>query len=260
MNNAMLPSLERKFFTITKYFMMFTAILALLVAIGAAIFGLVNLNATADTAIQEPKPAYGTLKEQKAQRKHDVDNAKKAAVEPSPEAQEAPPQNPDNIPLEFMEQMTRIEISLKTFARNASQLEPSNNTRAKIYKRATAFGSLMPARDVLNILEAQTKNLEADTARIRNLAHDDPEYITWAEFLTFFYTAIADDLARQEREIAAAKLRADARRLLGMTSLYVAGGSFGGFIGLMIYLAILGIEKNSYLILGILQRHTETNG
>ncbi len=259
MKNAMLPSLERKFFTITKYVMMFAAILALIFAIGAAVFGLVNLNATADTAVKEPKPSYGALKDAKAQRKHDMENAKKAAVQPSPEVQEAPPQNPDNIPLEFMEQMTRIEISLKTFARNASQLEPSNNTRAKIYKRATMFGSLMPTKDVLNVLEAEAKNLEADAARIRNLTHDDPEYITWAEFLTFFYTTIAEDIARQENEIAAAKLRAAERRLLAMNSLYAAGISFGAFIGLMIYLAILGIEKNSYLILSILQPHDETN-
>lgn len=259
MNKTLPKGIMRNFLSITHCFFIIIAAFALICAISAAIYGLINLNASVDTTINKPNPSYEELKKQKNLRKEQVDKALKSAAEPAPEIQETTPQNPDNIPLEFMEQMTRVEISLKTFARNANQMEPSNNTRAKIYKRSENFNPIMTAKDVLDRLEREAKYLESDAPRIRTLPRNASDYITWAEFLTFFFDSIQNDIMQQQMAINAQKIRAAEKRVQAMLALTVAGWSFGAFLVFTMYLAVLSIEKNSFLILkNLFEQDVET--
>ena len=178
-------NIERKFFLIVKYFILTVTFLCLIAAIGGGVVGSYKFLRRVDTSLKQPKVEYEDLIRAKQEHKNDTGQGKPEEIPPG-EKQQPPSRKSDEIPLEYLEILTRIEILLKSFALKADQQEPTNNTRLMIYKKAATLGKHIPVVETLKLLEAECKKLESDAARIKLLLPDDMERILWTEFLDFF--------------------------------------------------------------------------
>ena len=137
------------------------------------------------------------------------------------------------------------------WANATGQAKPSNDARTNIYKYAAALKEHFPIAETLQKLDAECRKFVADAERVRLLSPNDMEYITWGEFLTFFFQELQLNINRQLAAIARQKAQCVAENAQGVLILTVAGASFGVFILFTMLLAILRIENNSYEILNI---------
>jgi hypothetical protein len=229
MNETSNSSVERKFFTITRYFLTAVSVLAMLAAIAGGAVGCYKYLQQVDTSIKPPQVDYEELKRKKQEEKQSKP-APKDAVKSS-----------NDIPVEYLEIMTRIEILLKMFAKTTEQVEPSDNTRTKIYRLAASVEHI-PTAYTLKNLEAECKKLEADALRIKMLPLDDAERITWGDFLAFFFDALNSNIARQRASIRQQDQHIQDENRLGLALLQGAGVCFGVSI---LMLVLVGIENNS---------------
>ena len=252
MNYQTNSSIERKFFALSRYFLMTVAIIALVVAIGGGIVGLFKYLQQVDTTIKPPMVSYTELKLDKQKK-----NQPKPVVEA--QAQQAPSttKNSEDIPLEYLEIMTRIEKSLKSFAKETGQNEPSDNTRTIIYRKAKALEKYFSISDTLKNLEAESKNLETDAPRIKLLPSADAEIITWAEFLDFFFQKKSSSIAQQFAAIEQDRVRVAQDNALGNIILMAAGVGLAVFVCFTLMLGVLSIEKNAYQIYELLHPKTD---
>ena len=251
MNNKL--SIERKFFALSRYFLMAIAIIAVMIAIGGGIVGLAKYLQQVDTTVKPLHVSYNELKLDKQKKNQPV------IVEETP-TQQAPAvtKTTNGIPLEYQGIMTRIEKALKDFAKETGQKEPSSNTQTLIYREATALEKFFSINNTLKNLEDESNKLVADAPRIKLLSSTDAEVITWAEFLDFFFEQKRASITQQLIAIEQDKVRVAQDNAMGNLILIGAGIALAIFVCFTLMLGVLSLEKNSYQIHELLKSKTGT--
>lgn len=247
--------IERKFFKINQIFFFVITSICLLTAIGGLVYGLNLHGAKANEKFNQPTPSYAQLKAEKAQEKATAEQRKAHLEARSGQSGEnAAPANPEAIPAEYLDLLNSIEKSIVSFAGKANQKAPSDRLRFLIYKSADRFSPPFTVEGLLRQLDVEAKALDADAERIRGLGQTAPDYITWAIFLENFFFQIEKDINIQTKRIAnERKLAADKNELSNYV-LYGAGAAFATFIFFTMFLVILSMEKNTYILRQIQER------
>ncbi|MBG3878832.1 hypothetical protein FVW20_17965 [Desulfovibrio oxamicus] len=245
-------SLERKFFKIANVFMMIVASLALLSAIGGAIYGLMLQSSHVNSTITQPTANYSALKadktNQKARKQARAEAATAAPGKPATPEFGAKAEEEEAIPPDAREVLNRIESSIDKFALKTGQPRVQDKLRSNIYHAAKEFERFVPISKTLAALETEAKALETDADSIAQLQKTDEEYIEWPEFLSFFFNAYKKNINSQLQAIEQAKAEAEIRKAKSVVVFMWAGGSFGSFIFTTIILLLFSIDKNIYTI------------
>lgn len=241
--------MERKFFKINQMFFMVITSLSLLGAVGCLIYGLSLRNATANDTITQPTPTYEQLKRDKAAEKAENERSKTQRDAQAAQPGERMPQaNPEAIPAEHLDVLNSIEKSLVSFSQKSNQISPPDKIRFRIFKRADGYSKYLSAAGLLRQLNAEAKALEADAERIKSMPSTDPEYITWALFLDHFFTQAEENILEQRRNIEEENAKAERKRLMSNWVLYGAAAAFNIFILFTMFLVILSMERNTYML------------
>lgn len=247
--------IERKFFKINQLFFFGITSISLLVAIGCLVYGLNLHGAKANEKFTQPTPSYGQLKADKAQEKAAAERRKSQQEARGAQSDEtAPPVNPEAIPAEYLDLLNSIEKSVVSFAHKASQKVPSDRLRFLVFKAAERYSPYFTVDGLLRQLDVEAKALDADADRIRALPQTAPDYITWSLFLDNFFAQIDKDIEQQKLRIATERANAAEKNLLSTVVLYGAAGAFGVFIFFTMFLVILSMEKNTYILRQIQER------
>ena len=247
--------IERKFFKINQVFFFVITSICLLAAIGGLVYGLNLHGAKANEKFNPPTPSYAQLKAEKAQEKANAEK-RKAQLEArgAQSGETAAPVNPEAIPAEYLDLLNSIEKSIVSFAGKANQKAPSDRLRFLIYKSADRFSPPFTVDGLLRQLDVEAKALDADADRIRGLGQTAPDYITWPVFLENFFWQIEKDINAQNKRIAEERKIATEKNILSNYVLYGAGAAFGTFIFFTMFLVILSMEKNTYILRQIQER------
>lgn len=247
--------IERKFFKINQIFYFVVTSLCLLAAIGGLVYGLNLHGAKANETFNPPTPSYAQLKAEKAQEKANAEK-RKAQLEArgAQSGENAAPVNPEAIPAEYLDTLNSIEKSIVSFAGKANQKAPSDRLRFLIYKSAARFSPPFSVDGLLRQLDVEAKALDADADRIRALGQTAPDYITWAVFLENFFMQIEKDIEIQANRIAKERELAAQKNILSNLVLSGAAAAFGAFIFFTMFLVILSMEKNTYILRQIQER------
>ena len=141
-----------------------------------------------------------------------------------------------------------------SFANKANQKVPSDRLRFLVFKTADRYSPYFPVSSLLRQLDVEAKALDADADRIRALPQSAPDYITWAIFLENFFLQVDKDIDLQKMRIARERENAAEKNLLSKIVLYAAAAAFGVFIFFTMFLVILSMEKNTYILRQIQER------
>ena len=247
--------IERKFFKINQLFFFVITSLSLLVAIGCLVYGLNLHGAKATEKFSQPTPSYNQLKADKAQEKAAAERRKtQQEARAAQTGESAAPVNPEAIPAEYLDVLNSIEKSVVSFANKANQKVPSDRLRFLVFKTADRYSPYFPVSSLLRQLDVEAKALDADADRIRALPQSAPDYITWAIFLENFFLQVDKDIDLQKMRIARERENAAEKNLLSKIVLYAAAAAFGVFIFFTMFLVILSMEKNTYILRQIQER------
>ena len=248
---------ERKFFKISQFFFFVVTSISLVTAFGLGLYGLYLHNASPQERFTQPTPSYERLKRERAQAKAAVEQAKAQQQAPAtPQGDKTPPANPEAIPAEYLDVLNSIEKSIVSFANKAQQLSPGNKLRFRIYKAATQYTAHFSVSSLLAQLDVEAKALEADADRIRALPQTAPDYITWALFLDDYFAQIDSSIAAQRRSIAQEREQVMLKKAQSGVVFYTAAIALGVFIFFTMFLVVLSMEKNTY-VLSCIQENLE---
>ena len=181
--------LEHSFLGIAHAFFMLLTGVTLVAAIVAGIWGGIQLRQKASTDIAAASPTYQQFLEKKAREKAEAARVEKkgAANAPSVSGQPRPSAVPrDTIPAEFLPVLNDIEASLTRFSQIVNEHVPEN-IRKQIYDKAVRLQGVMPVSRILADCQTQSAALASDAPRMASLDPGDADYVTWQEFLTFFF-------------------------------------------------------------------------
>jgi hypothetical protein len=252
-------NVERKFFKISQQFFFIITSVSLAIAVGCFFYALHLYTATPKEKISQPTPSYTDLLAKKAreaaaaERQKARQEARKEAA-PTSNAEPAPPKNPESIPAEYLDTLNSIEKSIVSFANKARQVAPSDKLRFRIYKAAERYTAYVAIPALLQQLDAEAKKLEADAERIRSLQQSAPDYITWAEFLDNFFEQIDINIAEQEKNINIEKEQVRLKKAFSYFIFYTAAVAFCVFILFTMFLVIISMERNTYILRSIHER------
>ena len=235
---------ERKFFKISQFFFFVVTSISLVTAFGLGLYGLYLHNASPQERFTQPTPSYERLKRERAQAKAAVEQAKAQQQAPAtPQGDKTPPANPEAIPAEYLDVL-------------------NNKLRFRIYKAATQYTAHFSVSSLLAQLDVEAKALEADADRIRALPQTAPDYITWALFLDDYFAQIDSSIAAQRRSIAQEREQVMLKKAQSGVVFYTAAIALGVFIFFTMFLVVLSMEKNTYVLRCIqenLEKHPDAD-
>ena len=234
---------ERKFFKISQFFFFVVTSISLVTAFGLGLYGLYLHNASPQERFTQPTPSYERLKRERAQAKAAVEQAKAQQQAPAtPQGDKTPPANPEAIPAEYLDVLNKL--------------------RFRIYKAATQYTAHFSVSSLLAQLDVEAKALEADADRIRALPQTAPDYITWALFLDDYFAQIDSSIAAQRRSIAQEREQVMLKKAQSGVVFYTAAIALGVFIFFTMFLVVLSMEKNTYVLRCIqenLEKHPDAD-
>lgn len=225
--------------------MLIVATLAILGAVGGALYALVLDSASVSHKISQPSVSFADMKTEKATLKNlqadDTESAKEL-----PQKQEEEVQDEDAIPPELLPVLNEIEASIANFAKKTKQPAPKERLRINIYKAANSYVNFFSAETILAKLQSEAKLLESDSERFANMTKSDVEYIGWYDFLSYFFDKFGIEIEGQIEKIQAEEARVAEGKIKAKLLYAYAAGSFGAFILVTIILLLFSIDRNIY--------------
>lgn len=221
---------EKKFLFIAHIVVMALALVAFLAAVGGAIWSVVLMNQSVPTEMTVPKPTYSDFK---AQRTTVKDKAQTLA--PSNDAEYEKYKNL---------YINDIEASLFRFSQSADNVRTTENTPKRIFQRALQIKKFINMDVFLAELLEQSRELEKDGANIGKLNKYDKHYITWPEFLNYYFSKTMASIQEQQEKKNILRKQANTDYERGKKFLYVTGLSFLSSMFFVFYLLIFNIERN----------------
>ena len=229
-----LENTERKVLSIAHIFLMVLALVAFVSAFGITIWSVFLMNQSVSDEITAPKPTYSDFKTGRTAGKKDFGQSQSSASD----SEEKIYEKYKNL------YINEIEISLLKFSQTADNVRTTENTPKRIFLRAIEFRKYINMDTFFAGLLEQCRELEKDAVNIGKLNKYDAGYVTWPEFLNFYFMKTMNDIQEQQRQknILKQKIAADFEK--GKKLLFVAGISFLMALFFVFYILLFNIERN----------------
>ncbi len=229
-----LENTERKVLSIAHIFLMVLALIAFVAAVGITIWSIFLMNQSVSNEITAPKPTYSDFKTERAAGKKDFQQLQSS----SSDSEEKIYEKYKSL------YINDIEISLLKFSQTADNVRTTENTPKRIFLRAIELKKYLNVDTFLRDLLEQCRELEKDAVNIGKLNKYDAGYVTWPEFLNFYFMKTMNDIREQQRQKNILKQNIAADFEKGKRLLYVAGISFFMALFFIFYILIFNIERN----------------
>jgi hypothetical protein len=243
-------AVERRFYTIVRWFGLIATSIALAIAVIAAVSGLLKLLPPASGSIRNPSTTYEDFKRETEARRTDRTQTGTDTTLQEKQAAAASAAAEAEFERRLKSHLDAIVASLVSYSEKVNQPKPSAQAVGD-YLRSNMQQVLRSTHDdgiewdYVERLEKAARDLAADGDRLSKLGSDDPRRVRWDAFLDWFthqYSqGIQAEIQRINSEVDAAIVNA-----AQAPGLFYAGAvAFSFFICGTLLLLLLRIEMNT---------------
>jgi hypothetical protein len=238
---------ERRFFGLVRWFGLILTVAALAAAALFGIGGLSKLTGNADEHVKRPTAGYADF-----QRTAESSQTQAGGADPTIQRKEQQLAR-DQAELDFARRLQphldAIVASLSSYATAVDLPKPSAEAVGN-YVRQTMQSFVIDKDDSLawgyvEGLQKAVIDLAADGGQLAKLGQGDARRAHWDQFLQWYGSAYREQIAQEERRIAAERAEAAAGKVGAMINFYMAAAAFGVFVLATILLVLLRIERNT---------------
>jgi hypothetical protein len=240
---------ERRFFTIVRWFGLIITSIALGIAVITAIDGLLKLFRHPNTTVHAPTVTYGDFRpaigpEQSSASRNPDTTLQQKQAEAAKAAAEA----------EFEKQLKphldAIVGNITTYADNLGQAKPDakalgDYVRTNMQQVLRLTGDQSLQWSYVSGLEKATHDLAADASRLSKLDPSDPNRVRWNIFIDWFTDQYKQRLSAELQRINVEKMETIAGEEAAPALFYGAASAFGIFVVFTLLLLLLRIELNT---------------
>ena len=243
-------AVERRFYTIVRWFGLITTSIALAISVIAAGGGLVKLLPPASGGIHKPTTTYENFRRETEARRTDrtqtrTDNTlqqkQEAAANAAAEA---------DFERRLKPHLDAIVASLVSYSEKVNQSKPSAQAVGD-YVRSNMQQVFRSTSDegiewgYVEGLEKAAHDLAADGERLSKLDSDDPSRVRWDTFLDWFTSQYRQEIQAEIQRINSERVTAIANAAEAPGLFYAGAVAFVFFICGTLLLLLLRIEMNT---------------
>jgi hypothetical protein len=232
--------MKNKIFKIVGAFSFFISMIALLGSLGMAFIGGSSFLSEVDTNIN--KPIYT------------VEDYVKSKSSTEPQKQDTtkidePTQKNDEEDAEYQKQLSesldKIAKYIDNFGTITKQGTANRKGLEKWLIKATNETNRDEYLDFLRSLSKALLTLENKAEKISAMEADDPQYVEWEDFISWYVASYMVDFNAEKHRIALEELKAQTKSAEGLTQLMVAGSMFTLFVLFVLIMLLVQIESNT---------------
>jgi hypothetical protein len=245
-------AVERRFYSIVRWFGLLITTTALVVAILAAVSGLTKLFPHANTNVRTPSATYDDLRRMtEAQRStEDKSPAKSDNTLQQKEAAATAAAAEADFERRLKPHLDAIVGNLTSYAGKLDQAKPSapavgDYVRSNMQQIGRVVGYETLTWGFVEGLDRATHDLAGDAEYLSKLDSDDPRRIRWDRFLDWYSQQYRQQIDAELRRINAEQTKAVAEAADAPGYLYAGAVAFGIFILATLLLLLLRIELNT---------------
>jgi hypothetical protein len=241
-------AVERRFYSIVRWFFLITTTLALALSVIAAINGLSKLLYQPSSTVKVPSTSYEDFQRTTERRRSDIsvttpDNTlqqkKEAAAAAAAEA---------DFEARLKPHLDAIIAQLTSYAAKTDQAKPAPQAIGSYVRSNMKHFS---GRDdgftwgYVEGLDRATRDLAADGDRLAKLAEDDLRRVRWNELIDWYTRQYGQEISAQLERIEFDRANAASAAAEVPGYLYAAAVAFGVFVLTTLLLLLLRIELNT---------------
>jgi hypothetical protein len=240
---------ERRFFTLVRWFGLIVTSIALGIAVIAAISGLLKLFHHPNTSVHTPTVTYGDFRRAIAPEQSSADRNNDTTLQQK-QAEAAKAMAEAEFEKQLKPHLDAIVANITAYADNLGQAKPDAKalgdyvrTNMQQALRATDDHSLQWS--YVSGLEKATHDLAADASRLSKLDPSDPNRVRWDAFIDWFTSQYKHQLSVELQRISAERMETIAGKEAAPALFYAAASAFGIFLVFTLLLLLLRIELNT---------------
>jgi hypothetical protein len=241
---------ERRFYTIVRWFGLITTSIALAISVIAAGAGLVKLLPLGSGSIHKPTTTYEDFKRATEARRRDRTQTGTDDTLQQKQATAANAAAEADFEKLLKPHLDAIIASLLSYSEKVNQSKPSAQAVGD-YVRSNMQQMWRSADDegiqwgYVEALQKAAHDLDADGERLSKLNADDPSRVRWDTFLDLFTRQYQQEIQMEVRRINMERETAIANAAEAPGLFYAGSVAFGFFIIGTLLLLLLRIEMNT---------------
>jgi hypothetical protein len=250
--NYVSPStvVERRFYTIVRWFGLIATSIALAIAAASAADGLFKLLPNTSAAVQAPKTTYDDFR--RTTEAHRTDNAARGTDTTLRDKEAAATNAAAEADFErrLKPHLDAILVNLTTYAEKVDQAKPAAQAvgdyiRSNMKQAGRSAQDDAVAWGYVEGLERATHDLSADADRLVKLDSADPARVRWDLLLDWYTGQYNQQINAELQRIRTDQVRAAAEAAAAPGLFYAGAVAFGFFVFGTLLLLLLRIELNT---------------
>jgi hypothetical protein len=243
-------AVERRFYTIVRWFGLITTSIALAIAVIVAANGLIKLLPPASGGIRNPSTTYEDFKRETEARRTDRTQTGTDTTFQQKQAAATNAASEAEFERRLKPLLDAIVASLVSYSEKVNQPKPSAQAVGD-YVRSNMQQVLRSTHDdgiqwdYVEHLEKAAHDLAADSDRLSKLGSDDPRRVRWDTFLDWFTRRYNQQIQTEIQRINSEVEAAIANAAEAPALFYASAVAFGFFICGTLLLLVLRIEMNT---------------
>ncbi|MGC1776703.1 MAG: hypothetical protein WBB34_02070 [Xanthobacteraceae bacterium] len=243
-------SVERRFYTIVRWFGLVVTSIALGVAVIAAASGLFKLLPQTSGNIQKPTTTYDDFRRSMDATRTDTTETGSDTTLEKKETDAATAAAAAEFERRLKPHLDAIVGNLTSYSEKVNQAKPSAQSvgdyiRSNMKNLVTLTDDEGMEWGYVDGLEKATHDLAADGERLSRLGSDDPRRVRWDNFLDWFSRQYAAEIQANLERINAERARSVADAAEAPRFIYAGAVAFVVFIFGTLLLLMLRIEMNT---------------